>query len=400
MTSSALSRREFAAAISAAASALAQSPGESHLGSLYPPIQAIADSSPRELSFLRSEFRDLAGWQRTARERLFGLLLYNPARVPPDVQVIARKQREGYTEEHITFRTTPEFRVPAHVLIPAGHKFPRPGIVLLHDHGGFYMWGREKVIATDNEHPVLAKFKQQAYGGRSIGTELVRQGYVVIAIDMFYWGERRYLLQDDPPEVRERSGAMTEQQVNDFNRRASQNEQLVARSFLTAGVSWPGVMLWDDLRTLDYLASRPEVDPKRIGCVGLSVGGYRSFMLAVLDPRIRVAVDVCWMTTFGAQIERHIVHTMGLTFVIPGMYRYFDMPDLSAAVAPRALMVIMGSQDRLFPVTAMNASFAKIQQCYAKAGVREKQLCRLFDAPHEFNPAMQAEAWAWVNRWM
>ena len=95
-------------------------------------------------------------------------------------------------------------------------------------------------------------------------------------------------------------------------------------------------MLWDDIRTLDYLASRPEVDPNRIGCVGLSVGGYRSFMLAALDPRIKVAVDVCWMTTFARQIERHGIYTMGLTFVIPGMYRYFDMPELSAAVAPRA----------------------------------------------------------------
>jgi dienelactone hydrolase len=400
MTGAALSRREFAAAVSAAATVLAQSVGESHLGNLYPPIQAIADSSPRELSFLRPEFRDLAGWQRTARERLFGLLLYNPARVSPDVQVIAKRQREGYTEEQITFRTTPEFRVPAHMLIPTGRKFPRPGIVLLHDHGGFYVWGREKVIATDNEHPVLAQFKQRAYGGRSIGTELVRQGYVVIAIDMFYWGERRHLLREDPPAWRDRTAAMTEQQVDDFNRRASQNEQLVARSLLTAGVTWPGVMMWDDIRTLDYLASRPEVDPNRIGCVGLSVGGYRSFMLAALDPRIKVAVDVCWMTTFAAQIERHIINTMGLTFVIPGMYRYFDLPDLSAAVSPRALMVIMGSQDGLFPAAAKRDSFARIEQCYAKAGKREKQLCRLFDAPHEFNPAMQAEAWAWVNRWI
>jgi len=217
-----LSRREFATIVPMAAPALAQSAGESHLGNLYPPIQAIADSSPRELSFLRSEFRDLASWQRAARERLFEQLLYKPGRIAPEVQVLARKQRDGYSEERITFRTTPEFRVPAHVLIRAGQKLPRPGIVLFHDHGGFYVWGREKVIATDDEHPVLTKFKQQAYGGRSIGTELVRQGYIVIAIDMFYCGERRYLLKEDPPAWYDRSSAMTEPQVNDFNRRASQ----------------------------------------------------------------------------------------------------------------------------------------------------------------------------------
>jgi len=229
---------------------------------------------------------------------------------------------------------------------------------------------------------------------------LVRQGYVVIAIDMFYWGERRYQLPDDPAAWRDRSAQMTEQQVNDFNRRGSLNEQLIARSLLTAGATWPGVMLWDDIRTLDYLATRPEVDPKRLGCVGLSVGGYRSFMLSALDPRIKVGVDVCWMTTFGAQVEKHVLHTMGLAFIVPGMYRFLDFPEFSAAVAPRALMVIMGAKDFLFPLSAMKESASKIEQCYRKAGVPERQLCRIYDAPHEFNPQMQADAWEWLKRWI
>lgn len=398
-----LTRRSWAAALAASAGsgqAIGQAAKGSNLGSLYPPLQAIADSSPRELSYLRPEFTDLAAWQRQAREKLFGLLQYQPARVAPEVQVVSRKQREGYTEEQITFRTTPWFRVPAHVLIPDGVKSPRPGIVLLHDHGGFYMWGREKVVSTDNENPVLTRFKERSYGGRSVGTELVRQGYVVIAIDMFYWGERRYLLPDDPAAWVDRPADMTEQQVNDFNRRASQSEQLVARSLLTAGATWPGVMLWDDIRTLDYLASRPEVDAKRLGCVGLSVGGYRSFLLAALDPRIKVGVDVCWMTTYGAQIERHVTNSMGLTFVIPGMYRYFDLPELSAAVAPRALMVILGAKDGLFPLAAMKESFAVIEKCYKKASVTDRLRCSLYDAPHQFNVEMQAEAWEWLKRWI
>ncbi len=397
------SRRGFTAALAGLGAPVgghAQSMSESGLGSLYPAIQTLADASPRELSFLRSEYRDLGSWQRLARDRIFSLLSYAPAPVSPDVQVIGKQQRDGYTEERITFRTTPPFRVPAHVLIPNGRPFQRPGVVLLHDHGGFYVWGREKVVATEREHPVLTKFKQEAYGSRSIATELVRQGYIVIAIDMFYWGERRYLLSDDPPEIRERTRAMTERQINDFNRRASQNEQLIARALLTAGVTWPGVMLWDDIRTLDYLAGRPEVDPNRLACVGLSVGGYRSFMLAALDPRIKVAVDVCWMTSFAAQVERHIINTMGLTFVIPGMYRYLDLPDLAAAVAPRALMVIMGSRDGLFPVAAMHASFEKIGRCFAKANALDRQRCRLFDSPHQFNLDMQAEAWEWLKRWI
>jgi dienelactone hydrolase len=159
-------------------------------------------------------------------------------------------------------------------------------------------------------------------------------------------------------------------------------------------------MLWDDLRTLDYFASRPEVDRNRIGCVGLSVGGYRSFMLAALDARIKAAVDVCWMTAFASQIKQHVTNTMGVTFVIPGMYHYYDLPDLSALIAPRALMVQMGSRDRLFPLSGIQAAFVKIDRCYKKAGYPDRQVCTLFDAPHEFNDKMQPLAWEWLKRWL
>ncbi|HEY7307625.1 MAG TPA: alpha/beta hydrolase family protein, partial [Bryobacteraceae bacterium] len=372
----------------------------SQLGNLYPAIQALADASPLELSFLRPEFQDHRRWQQRAREKLFNLLHYRPASAPPEVQVLAKKKREGFIEEHLTFRNAQQLPVPAHFLLPADRRPPFPGIVVLHDHGGFYMWGREKVISTENEHPVLTKFKQQYYSGRSIANELVQRGYAVIAIDMFYWGERRYLLPDDPIVWRERPFTMTAQQIAEFNARSSQNEEFVARSLLTAGVTWPGIMLWDDLRTLDYLASRPEVDRNRIACVGLSVGGYRSFMLAALDSRIKAAVDVGWMTAFASQIKRHVIHSMGLTFVIPGMYRYFDLPDLAALIAPRALMVQMGSLDSLFSSAGIQSAFAKIGQCYQKVGNPDRQSCKFFDVPHEFNERMQAQAWEWLKRWV
>ena len=141
---------------------------------------------------------------------------------------------------------------------------------------------------------------------------------------------------------------MTADEIAAFNRRSSQNEQLVARSLMTAGITWPGVMLWDDLRTLDYLASRPEVDRQRLGCVGLSVGGYRSFLLAALDQRIKAAVDVGWMTSFASNLRRHVLNTVGLTFHIPGLYRYLDLPDLAALIAPRSVLVINGSKTRCF----------------------------------------------------
>lgn len=396
--SASLTRRAFAASFPFVSAAVAQVPTAGpHFGSLDPQIEALADSSKLELSFLRPEFHNLNAWQQTARARLFELLLYAPAPVQPEPQVISRWQRNGFVEERLTFRTTPQTRVPAQLLLPSGRNQPAPGIVLLHDHGGFYLWGREKVVAIDNEHPVLTRFKERYYGGRSVATELVRQGYAVIAIDMFYWGERRFQVPEDPPALQNRSADLTEQQINDYNRRSGQNEQFIARALLTAGVSWPGVMLWDDIRTVDYLASRPEVDRNRIASVGLSVGGYRSFMLAALDPRIKAAVDVGWMTSYRAQMERHIDHTMGLTFVIPGMYRYFDLADLAALIAPRSVMVMMGSRDGLFPVSGIQSAFQKIGQCYTKTSLANRQRCRLFPVPHEFNAEMQAEAWTWLK---
>jgi dienelactone hydrolase len=374
-----------------------EAPKGSDIGSLYPFVQQQADRSRLELSFLQDRFTALTAWQSTARNTVLQHLFYAPPAVAPAAEVVRREDRGDYIQEYLTFQTTPDIRVPACVLIPKGSRLPAPGIVALHCHGGFYVWGKEKLLETDHEHPALTEYKQQLYHGRSIASELARRGYVVIVIDAFYWGERRMVLDDDPDAYRD-PARMTKEDVAAFNRRAQLDEQLVARSLFTAGVTWPGVALWDDLRTVDYLASRPEVDARRIGCVGLSMGGYRSFLLAALEPRIRVAVDVGWMTSFAAQIRNHVIHTIGFSFHIAGLYRHLDMPDLAALIAPRPVLVINGSKDTLFAPDGVRAAFEKIAACYRKAGAPDRQRCRMYDTPHEFNPEMQEEAWAWIAR--
>ena len=390
-----LSQASFALRDAAPPQAPAPAPDSPHIGNLYPFVQRQADRSRLELSFLHPQFRDLTPWQKVARARVFEQLFYSPPAASPAPEVIRRTDRGDHVEEYLTFQTTADLRVPAYVLIPKKAAVPAPGLVVLHCHGGAYVWGKEKVVASENEHPALSEFKQRLYEGTSIANEAVRRGYVVVTIDMFYWGERRMLLDEDPPSYRDRQ-KLTAEEIAAFNRRSSQNEQLVARSLMTAGITWPGVMLWDDLRTLDYLASRPEVDRQRLGCVGLSVGGYRSFLLAALDPRIKAAVDVGWMTSFGTNIRRHVLNTVGLTFHIPGLYRYLDLPDLAALIAPRSVFVINGSKDALFPLEGVQKAFGKIEACFRKAGVPERQRCRLYDAPHQFNREMQAEAWDWL----
>src|SRR5687767_7259050 len=114
-------------------------------------------------------------------------------------------------------------------------------------------------------------------------------------MDMFYWGEGRMGLREDPKAGGGGGGRGGEGKK--FNASRSPLEALVARTIQTAGFTWPGLIFWDDIRTVDYLASRPEVDADRIGCVGLSVGAWRANHLIALDDRIKAAVAVCWLTS-------------------------------------------------------------------------------------------------------
>jgi dienelactone hydrolase len=384
----------------ATAVASAPDPTGSDVGSLFPFIQSQAVRGEFPLSFLRDEFHDLPAWKATARGRLRSLLHYAPPACDPRAEVVARVDRGAYVQETVHFNTTPDIRVPACVLVPKGLTKPAPAVVALHDHGAMYFWGREKIVENDGEHAVLTDFKRQSYGGRSIASELARQGYVVIAIDMFYWGERRMLLDGDPADWRDRPPTITRERAAEFNRRAGQSEALVGRTIYAAGFTWAGVMFTDDVRTVDYLVTRPEVDKERIGCVGLSVGGLRSCHLAALDDRIKAAVVVGWMASYPAQLKSHIKNTIGFTKLVPGLMHDLDYPDVAALAMPAALLVINGSRDGLFDLDGVRHCYDKLAACYAKAGVREKFRGHLYDSPHEFNPAMQEEAWGWLKRWI
>jgi cephalosporin-C deacetylase-like acetyl esterase len=215
---------------------------------------------------------------------------------------------------------------------------------------------------------------------------------------MFSWGERRMRLADDPPAWRDRA-TMSLQDVAALNRRSSANTSLIATGLFEAGITWSGVMFLDDIRTVDYLATRPEVDPQRIGCCGLSVGGFRSAHLAGLDPRIKAAVVVGWMSTYGSMLQNKLT-SIGFMKVVPGLYRYMDLPDVASMNVPGGLMVINGTKDQLFPLDGVYAAFDKIAAVYKKAGVPERFQGVTYDGPHEFNTQMQEKAYAWLDRWL
>lgn len=383
-----------------ASGAVITTPTGSSVGSLFPFIesQAVKDHFP--LSFLNDEFTSVDAWRKRGREKVLELLHYAPRACEPAAETVERIDCGDYFRERVLFNTTPDLRVPAIVLVPKEASRPLPTIVALHDHGAFYLWGKEKLVETPDENAQLKAFREQYYGGKSIAIELVRQGYLVIVIDMFYWGERRMLLDDDPADWRERPASLRSERIQAFNSRASQAESLVGRTIYAAGFTWPGVMFWDDIRTVDYLLTRSDVDKQRIACVGLSVGGLRSCHLAALDDRIRAAVVVGWMASFPYQLKKHIFNTIGHTKVVPGLYSYLDYPDVASLATPTPLLVINGRQDGLFQVDGVQASFDKLHACYKKAGAPEHCRTSWYDTPHEFNGEMQKEAWGWLRKWL
>ncbi len=366
-------------------------------GTLYPFLQATAATSTFELSFLHDRFQDLEVWKDQARSKLLELLRYDPPRCEPQAQVLERTDMGDYLREKIEFNTTPHLRVPAYLLLPKGGG-RRPGVVALHDHGGFFVWGKEKLVAVEDEHPSLTEFKRTAYSGRSWAGDLAARGYVVLVTDMFYWGERRLILAEDPDSYWSRD-QMTPEEVQAFNLRANEFTYRMAIGLFMSGITWPGVMFTDDLRSLDYLASRPEVDPERLGCCGLSVGGYRCDYLAGLHRGVKAAIVVGWMDSFGEMLREKLT-SVGFMKTVPGLYRYLDLPDVVSLTCPGALRVIYGTQDQLFTPQGVQDAFAKIAAVYRKAGVSERFVPVTYDGPHEFNAEQQDAAFAWLDGYL
>ena len=130
------------------------------LGSHWRVFEGISSRCKPKLSFLNEPFDDPKAWTQQARAALSGHLHYDPPRVDPKPERIDRVDRGTHTRERIMISTTPDIRIPVYLLVPKGLNQPAPAIVALHDHGGFYFWGKEKLVHVDPEHPELTAFKK------------------------------------------------------------------------------------------------------------------------------------------------------------------------------------------------------------------------------------------------
>lgn len=371
-------------------------PNGADLGTMYPELLGMSESHPYAMSFLGDRFKTHDDFRKAASEKVFETLLYRPARVDPNPELLDRADMGDYVREKIVFSTTPEFRVPAYVLIPKGLKKPAPAIVDLHSHGGMFLLGKEKIVDLDLDHPVVKRYHEQNYDGRPTSTELVRRGYVVIAIDAFMFGERRLMLDSDMNLGWDRWKYSAEDFVR-LSRVCAGKETTLAKSMCFSGMTWPGVVFWDDIRTVDYLTTRPEVDPERLGCCGVSMGGYRTIYLAGLDQRIKVASIVGFMSNVRPMLHSHIDRHSWIHY-LPALHQQLDLPDVASMMAPRALMVQQCAQDGLFPLSGMQESVRHIAAAYAKAGSGQQFSGKFYDRPHMFSIDMQNDAFAWFDR--
>ena len=381
----------------------AQAPGtESFLGNLAPVIRSIHEERGFPMDYAHRGGMTVEKWRARGRAEVQRALSYTPKTVPLDVRVHAVVKRAGYEVRTISFAGTAHYRVPAYLLLPQG-RGPFPGVVALHDHGGWFFHGKEKLVEMEGEHAALKDFRERYYGGRAWAGELARRGFVVIVPDAFYWGERRLQYRNPPPELRTRLASLDPasvvyvQAVNTYARERV-NELNTWLAF--SGTTWMGIVNYDDRRSVDVLASLPEVDARRIGCAGLSGGGYRSTYLTGMDPRVRASVIVGWMTSLPTTLDiPYSVHS-GL-FDAFGAHANLDHPDIATLAAPECAILVQDcAQDRLFTRAGMEAAVRKIAAVFADQKRPERFQGKFYDVPHRFDAAMQEDAFRWLEKWL
>jgi dienelactone hydrolase len=373
------------------------------LGIYYPMLEAIA-SKAASLTYLSEQWKDVETWRATGRTRTLDLLGFNPPDVPLNPKVESRVEDEEVITEEVSYQMPYGSRTHAFFLRPKAHSAPLPALVALHDHGEFFFYGKEKITKTPSEPAILEEYKQRFYGGRSWATELAKRGFAVLVPDVFLWGSRKIPMDSVNEELLHSFDGIvegSEEYVRKYNEFWSSSEcPLIVDSILNSGANWPGIFAYEDRRSVDYLLIRPEVDRRRIACGGLSMGGLRTVFLAGLDPRIKAAFCVGFMTTMRGILRNKIrcPPGHGLLMYVPQLYSYLDLPDVIGLHAPSPLMVQYNEEDELFTHEGQHEADEKIAEIYNKAGDSDGYVGRFFPGPHKFDISMQDEAFNWLQK--
>jgi len=333
------------------------------------------------------------------------------AEMPDDVRIGDRWERDGLIGEAVSWSVGYGPRTEAWVLKPADApaNAKLPGVVALHDHGGFKFYGKEKIadadVDTDAVSSVLTAYRARYYEGRAYANALARAGFVVLIHDTFLWGSRRFPLQTMPGQVRALTTASRSlwamnsavpEEIAEYNAAAGHFENWVEKYCALLGTTLAGVVSYEDRVAVNYLRLRADVEPAAIGCVGLSGGGNRAALLQATCDALTCAVIVGLMSTYASLLDHHMSHTW--MFFPHGWARHGDWPDLAACRAPRPLLVQYDREDALFTPAGMEAAHDILTARYRDAGFPDAYTGQFYPGPHKFDVEMQGAAFAWLTR--
>jgi dienelactone hydrolase len=365
----------------------------------------LCGDGPARLSFRQPRFQagEINAWRAQARERLHACLMQPETGGIPKAQLQHQLVHDGLQVEHLSWQLPYGPPTEAVFLKPAGATGRLPAVIGLHDHGGNKYFGWRKIAQIGEPlHPMMKEHRTGAYGGVSWANELAKRGFVVLVHDAFAFASRRVRAGDLPAVVRkdlQEVNPESEDEIKAYNRFAADHEDLMAKSLFCAGTTWPGVFTSEDQRALDYLCSREDVDPARVGCGGLSGGGLRTVYLAGLDERIRCACCVGMMTTWRDYLLNKC-HTHTWMVYIPGIPQDLDYPEILGLRVPLPTLVQNDNDDDLFTIGEMRRADRILAEVYAKAGAGDRYKASFYPGPHKFDRPMQDEAFAWFERWL
>ena len=344
-------------------------------------IPAYVETLKKELTYPmawgNSPIRNFKKWKKVARAKVFECMMTPPkAAAAWDMEVLGEEQRDGYKAQKIAFNINAYSRITAYLLIPDG-KGPFPTVNALHDHGAHLFIGKEKMIRPfftleEQDSPTKQALCQeilddadawakQLYDNQYVGDYLAKHGYVVFSADAPMWGER---------------GRKEGVDRNKYD--------LIAGNMMMLGRDLSAFMTYDDIASTEFLASLPMVDAKRIGCVGCSMGAYRSWMLSALSDRIKAGASICWMITTDAQLTRRFgrKENGGFANCIPALRQYLDYPHIASLACPKPMLFINGTKDKLFPVPGVEDAFAEMHKVWKSQGADNLLDTELWEIPH------------------
>ncbi|NOU96843.1 dienelactone hydrolase [Paenibacillus sp. LMG 31456] len=269
--------------------------------------------------------------------------------------VLHRIERDGYIEERVEYSTDGNLRVPAYVLIPKRLKGRTPAVLAWHGHG----YGSREIVGLQPDGTID---DTQPGIHQHFAVQLVQRGMIVIAPEIIGFGDRR----------------MQADRAKD-SRKSSSCSSLASR-LLLYGRTLAGLRIYEAMRTMDYLATREDVDAKRIGSMGFSGGGLIASLSSALDERIHATVICAFTSTFRGSLlsMNHCIDNY-----LPSILPNADLPELIGLIAPRSLFVESGVDDPLFPIQSVREAIRVLNEIYEAEKASERFEVDLFPGKHE-----------------